>query len=91
MNFNLQPNFNKKQPKSGGLLPVENYKMLVKRRKKKMNNKFSENLKKIRKDNNLTQKDIKTVIGECPFSDEYYMFNSNCFNKHHVGLETFPP
>jgi len=30
----LQPIFNKKQPKSGGLLPVENYKILVKKEEK---------------------------------------------------------
>lgn len=63
MNFILQPTFNKKQPKSGGLLPVENYKMLVKRREKKMNNKFSENLKKIRKDNNLSQEQLADELG----------------------------
>lgn len=35
---------------------------------------------------NLTQEDIKTVIGECPFSDEYYTFDFNVFNQYYIKL-----
>lgn len=34
----------------------------------------------------LTQDDIKLVIGECPFSDEYYQFNFNMFNRYYLSL-----
>lgn len=43
---------------------------------------------------NLTNDDIKSVIGECPFTDEYYQFNSNIFNRYNLKffntyIETF--
>lgn len=34
----------------------------------------------------LTQDDIKIVIDECPFSDEYYTFNSNVFNRYYMKI-----
>lgn len=42
--------------------------------------------KNIDKFDNLTQDDIKNVIGECPFSEEYYTFNQNWFNRYRLGL-----
>lgn len=33
---------------------------------------------------NLTQDDIKSVIGECPFTDEYYSFDPNIFNRYYI-------
>lgn len=36
--------------------------------------------------NNLTQDDIKTVIGECPFTDEYYKFDFNVFNRSFINV-----
>lgn len=43
---------------------------------------------------NLTQDDIKSVIGECPFTDEYYQFDPNIFNRYYLRvfntyIETF--
>ena len=40
--------------------------------------------KKIDIFDNLTQDDIKTVIDECPFTDEYYQFDSNIFNRYYL-------
>lgn len=37
---------------------------------------------------NLTQDDIKTVIGECPFYDDYYTCNSNLFDRHYIRIFT---
>jgi len=34
----------------------------------------------------LTIKDIESVIGECPFTDEYYEFNLHQFNKFTVKI-----
>ena len=71
--MDMQPTFNKKQPKSGGLLPVENYKMFVKRRKY-MNNQFSENLKKIRKEHNLSQEQLADDLGVSSASCIWYAY-----------------
>ena len=43
---------------------------------------------------NLTQDDIKAVIGECPFTDEYYQFDPDVFNRFYLRfintyIETF--
>ncbi len=35
---------------------------------------------------NLTQDDIKSVIDECPFTDEYYSFDPNVFNRYRIRL-----
>lgn len=35
---------------------------------------------------NLTQDDIKTVIDECSFSDEYYIFDSIAFDKYYITI-----
>ncbi len=42
--------------------------------------------KGIDKFDNLTQEDIKSVIGECPFTDEYYEFDSQHFNRYYIRL-----
>ena len=57
----MQPNFYKKQPKNGVSQPVENYKMDVKGGY--MNNQFSENLKRIRKEHNLSQEQLAEELG----------------------------
>jgi len=58
----VQPTFYKKQPKDGRMQPVENYKIIVKGRKV-MNNNFKENLRKIRKENNLSQEQLADELG----------------------------
>lgn len=58
----MQPNFYKKQPKDGSAQPVEKSKIFMKGRKI-MNNQFSENLKKIRKKNNLSQEQLADELG----------------------------
>lgn len=35
---------------------------------------------------NLTQDDIKSVIDACPFTDEYYQFDPNIFNRCNLRL-----
>lgn len=42
--------------------------------------------KGIDKFDNLTQEDIKSVIGECPFADEYYEFDFQLFNRYYIRL-----
>ena len=58
----MQPNLYKKQLKSGSAQPIENTKIIAERRKC-MNNKFSENIKKIRKENNLSQEELAEQLG----------------------------
>jgi len=38
--------------------------------------------KSIDKFDKITDEDIKTVIGECPFTDEYYEFDSSIYNRY---------
>ncbi len=42
--------------------------------------------KGIDKFDNLTQEDIKSLIGECPFADEYYEFDAYNFNRYCIKL-----
>ena len=42
--------------------------------------------KGIDKFDNLTQEDIKSVISECPFTDEYYEFDAGHFNRYYIKL-----
>ena len=57
----MQPTFYKKQPKAGGLQPVGKSKMMVKGGE--MKNQFSENLKKIRKEHNISQEQLADELG----------------------------
>ena len=58
----MQPIFYKKQPKVGSSLPVELDK-IVSEKEENMNNQFSENLKKIRKEQNLSQEELADQLG----------------------------
>ena len=42
--------------------------------------------KGIDKFDKLTQEDIKTVIGECPFTDEYYEFNPDIYKRFYLSF-----
>ena len=57
----MQPKFYKKQLKSGGMQPVEKVQLIPKNGGKNM--KLSDNLKTIRKDNNLSQEQLAEKLG----------------------------
>lgn len=40
--------------------------------------------KKINKFDKLTKEDIKSVIRECPFTDEYYQFNLDLYDRYYL-------
>lgn len=58
----MQPTLYKKQPKIGRTQPVEIIKLLLKGAKS-MNNNFSDNIKKIRKENHLSQEQLAEELG----------------------------
>ena len=58
----MQPTLYKKQPKIGRTQPVEIVRLLVKG-EKSMNNNFSNNIKKIRKEHNLSQEQLAEELG----------------------------
>ena len=58
----MQPKFYKKQLKIGSLQPVAQY-IIFYEKEEKMNHQFAENLKKIRKEKNISQEQLAEELG----------------------------